>query len=136
MGWLAALPTMSQRAWSMDPVMFKAEDALVSSRWPSLVVTCPVRFMPRSIELMSCGSRPISLDLICSKSRWSPPAPMLVSPRPVMPSSVSMKMMVLMAAKREPYHMVTGSCLPSVESGMQMLRVRMSVIFMRCGSKD
>ena len=32
--------------------------------------------------------------------------------------------------------MVTGSCLPSVESGMQMLRVRMSVIFMACSPCD
>ena len=53
-----------------------------------------------------------------------------------MPSSVSMKMMVLIAAKREPYHMVTGSCLPNVESGMQMLRVRMSVIFMESTPTD
>ena len=42
----------------------------------------------------------------------------------------------LIAAKREPYHMVTGSCLPSVESGMQMLRVRMSVIFTACTPTD
>ena len=55
---------------------------------------------------------------------------MLVSPMPVKPASVSMKRIVLMAAKREPYHMVTGSCLPSVESGMQMLVVRRSVMCM------
>ena len=119
---------MSHSAMSMLPRMLSAGAALVSSRCPIFVVTLPVRVMPRSMLLMSCGSRPMSLDLTALSRRVSPAAPMLVSPMPVRPASVSMNRTVLMAAKREPYHMVTGSCLPSVESGMQMLVVRRSVM--------
>ena len=114
----------------MLPRMLRAGAAEVSSRCPIFVVTFPVRVSPRSMLLVSCGSRPMSLALTALSSLVSPAAPMLVSPMPVRPASVSMKRIVLMAAKRAPYHIVTGSCFPSVESGMQMLVVRRSVMRM------
>ena len=46
-----------------------------------------------------------------------------------MPSSVSTKMIVLMAACRVPYHMVTGSYLPCVDRGTHTSTVLTSVIF-------